>query len=153
MVIYRPRTDRGGKETSNLIAEHFNSTFSNNATSLTGSLDYTTPSVAADESNLCLPFCEDVSHVIRNLDTSKGAGLDSLLPSFWTLILNNSLSQGVFHRAWKCAFVVAIHNSGLRSKVVKYRQMSLLSCPAKIGDKMMCQRMTSLFSTFISLVY
>ena len=98
---------------------------------------------------------------MRNLDTSKGAGPDGLPPSLWkrtasalatplTLVLNSSLSQGVLSSEWKRAFVVAIHKSGLRSKVENYRQVSLLSCPAKIFDKMMCQRTTLLFSPFIS---
>ena len=125
-MSYGLRTARGGQEISNLFAEHFKSTFSSNDTFSTEALDFSAPSVATDESNLCLPFSEeDVNHVMRNLDTSKGAGPDGFPPSFWkhtasalatplTLILNNSLSQGVFPSEWKRAFVVAIHKSGFR---------------------------------------
>ena len=74
----------------------------------------------------------------------------SVLATSLALILNNSLDQGVFPSEWKRAFVVAIHKSGLRSKVENYRQVSLLSCPAKIFDRLMCQRTTSLFSPLIS---
>ena len=68
---YRPRTARGGQEISNLFAVHFKSTLSNNATLPTRALDFTTPSVATDESNLCLPFSEDVNHVMRSLIRQK----------------------------------------------------------------------------------
>ena len=74
----------------------------------------------------------------------------SALTTPLTLIFNSSLNQGVFPSEWKRAFEVAVHKSGLRSKVENYRQVSLLSCPAKIFDKLMCQRTTSLFSSLIS---
>ena len=71
-MSYQPRIGRGGKETSNLFAEPFMSTFSNNATFPNRALDFTIPSAATDESNLCLPFSEeDAIHVMRSLIRQK----------------------------------------------------------------------------------
>ena len=106
-MSYGLRTARGVEEISNLFADNFKATFSGNTTFSTEALDFSAPSVDTNDSNLCLPFSEEeVNHVMRNIDTSKGAGLDGLPPSFWkqtasalatpmTLILNNSLSRGV----------------------------------------------------------
>ena len=62
-MSYGLRTVRGGQEISNLFAKHFKSTFSSNDTFSTEALDFSAPSVATSESNLCLPFSEkDVNH-------------------------------------------------------------------------------------------
>ena len=87
-MSYGPRTARGGQEISNLFAEHFKSIFSNSTTFATEALDFSAPSVATAESNLCLPFSEeDVNHVMRHLDTLKSTGLDGIPPSFWKHII------------------------------------------------------------------
>ena len=67
-----------------------------------------------------------------------------------TATFNMSLSTGTFPALRKKAHMVAVHKSALRSKVENYRQISLLSCPAKVLDHLMCLRVTTRFRGVIS---
>ena len=67
-----------------------------------------------------------------------------------TLVESVTLSDGIFLSAWKTVHVTVIHKSGLRNKVGNYRQVSLLSCVAKMMNKLMCLRPTTAFKGIIS---
>lgn len=67
-----------------------------------------------------------------------------------TMIYNASLLAGAFPLLWKLAYVIAVHKSGLRSRVQNYRQISMLSCAGKVLDSLMCQRVTAAFKDTIS---
>lgn len=125
-------------------------------------LSFNAPSIGDNAADLERPFVVDeVLKTLSGLDQKKGAGPDGLPPRFWkgtaaaisaplTAIYNASLSTGVFPQLWKQAYITAIHKSGLRSKIENYRQISILSCLAKVMDNLMSQRLTCAFKNIIS---
>lgn len=143
----------GDQEAANLLAEHFMTTFTNTGGYLVDALRFDAPVINDQLPTLDQPFEEDqVRDALLALDENKGAGPDGLPPVFWkktasvmatplTKLFNASLLTGVF----PLAYVVVVHKSGLRSKLQNYQQISILSCPGKVLDKLMCQRVTSAF--------
>lgn len=104
---------------------------------------------------------EDVKKLIQDLDSGKGAGPDDLPPRFFkstissiatplTLIFMTSLMTQVFPSKWKVATVTPIFKSGDRSNVRNYRPISILSCAAKMLDKLMSQRIGIALDRMIS---
>lgn len=151
----------GDAESANLIANHFRSTYRVNNSPPEGALLFTAQSAATDTHLIAAPFTEDVVlQALLQLDVNKGAGPDLLPPRFWksaatalckplTIIFNMSIESGCFPRHWKEATVVPVHKSGLRSKVENYRPISILSCPGKVFDYLMCGRLTDAFANVI----
>lgn len=153
-------TARGTEETANILARHFSSVYSDNSNINDEALQFDDATISSD-SNMSQPFTpNDVESILKRLDINKGAGPDQLPPRFWrslsdslsqplTLIFNASLSLGTFPSVWKIANVIPIHKTGLRSNAKNYRPISILSCPAKVFDKLMCVRVTEAFKPLI----
>ena len=89
---------------------------------------------------------EQVYKLIKELDTSKSAGLDQISSKFLkdaflvlvpqlVFMFNLSLSSSVFPESWKVARVVPIYKGGSRSDVGNYRPISLLPLPGKLLER------------------
>jgi hypothetical protein len=140
---------------ADLFARHFGSIFSPSCPAAPDALNFDASQV--DPTPFQTPFDEsEVYTELMELDTKKGAGSDRLPSQFWkhtadalagplTRIFNSSIRCGTFPTAWKEALVTPVFKSGLRSDVKNYRMISVLSCPGKIFDKMMCDRMNGIF--------
>lgn len=103
----------------------------------------------------------DVRKLIKELDAGKGSGPDKIPPRFLkgtidaitlplTILFNTSISKQTFLSLWKTAFVTPIFKSGLRNDVKSYRPISILSCVAKLLDKLMSQRLAIVYSAILS---
>ena len=103
----------------------------------------------------------EVCMLLEGLDASKGAGPDDIAPVFWkktassiakplAMIFARSLATSTFPDEWKRAFIVPIFKSGMRVDVDNYRSISILSCPGKLLEKIMCMRLTEKLEPVIS---
>ena len=90
---------------------------------------------------------QEVCTVLKNLDTTKAVGPDKIsnrilrnLAQFicypLCLIFNSSLSSGLFPSSWKLANVSPIHKKNDRQNKSNYRPISLLSCIAKVFERL-----------------
>ena len=89
---------------------------------------------------------ENVLKTLRQLNISKGAGLDKIpakmlriaadiiAPSL-TYIFNLSISTGVFVDDWKDARVIPIYKEGDRRNLGNYRPISILPIVSKVFEK------------------
>ena len=89
---------------------------------------------------------ENVLKTLRQLNISKGAGLDKIpakmlriaaeviAPSV-TYIFNLSISTGVFVDDWKDARVIPIYKEGDRRNLGNYRPISILPIVSKVFEK------------------
>lgn len=151
----------GNLAISDLFAQHFSSVYSTDNWN-SEALSFEASSIGSGSDQLSRPFThQEVLKALKKLDAGKGAGPDLLPPRFWkaasdvlcaplTVIFNASIACGVFPSRWKQAYVTAIFKSGLRSKVENYRPISILSCPGKVLDALMCDRFTEAFSSIIT---
>lgn len=103
----------------------------------------------SSNNNICsLYFSEnDVYKVLRALDSNKGAGPDSLPPSFIKLtagalcvplkiIYNKCMQEGIFPDLWKTAHITPVFKSGDRDNIENYRPISILSTLAKVFERL-----------------
>ncbi|XP_039433577.1 uncharacterized protein LOC120415988 [Culex pipiens pallens] len=95
---------------------------------------------------------DDILKVLSSVDPSKGPGPDGLPPVFVkscanslvvpvSVIFNKSLEHAIFPDIWKLASISPIHKSGNVSKVENYRPISILSCLAKVLEKVVYDRL------------
>ena len=127
-------------------ANAFNVYF-NSQSQITGN-DDTLPNV--DQDHQVMPRfqlnTEEVTVVLKNLDTSKAVGPDlvhnkilvaayPIIAEPLTILFNRSLSEGIFPAVWKKAHITPIFKKGNRSSCSNYRPISLLSCVGKILEK------------------
>ncbi|XP_052561953.1 uncharacterized protein LOC120430056 [Culex pipiens pallens] len=95
---------------------------------------------------------DDILKVLSSVDPSKGPGPDGLPPVFVkscanslvvpvSVIFNKSLEHAIFPDIWKLASISPIHKSGNVSEVENYRPISILSCLAKVLEKVVYDRL------------
>ena len=89
---------------------------------------------------------QDVTDQIKALDTTKAYGPDGLSPVFLkqgisviapvlTRIFNLSIQKGIVPQMWQQANVLPIFKKGKKELLTNYRPVSLLSCNAKLFEK------------------
>lgn len=89
----------------------------------------------------------DVKKALSSVNTRKGAGPDEIPPSVLkncsralarpiATIFNRSIAESKFPTEWKIASVTPIHKAGSLNNVENYRPISILSCLAKVFEKM-----------------
>ncbi|CAG9136268.1 unnamed protein product [Plutella xylostella] len=134
-----------GPDVANLFADHFSSVYSSSNPSV---VPYCPVSKSQSHCIGLLSFSEyDVMRQIKRLDIFKGAGPDGTPPVFikrcgtvlalpLTIIYNQSLNTGVFPTEWKKARIVPVYKKGDNSDVKNYRPISILSCAAKLFERM-----------------
>ena len=59
------------------------------------------------------------------------------------MLLNNSLSEGIFAECFKTAKIIPIFKSGDSNPTVNYRPISMFPFLSKIFEKLMCARLDS----------
>ncbi|KAL1373805.1 hypothetical protein pipiens_018439, partial [Culex pipiens pipiens] len=146
-VSYREEKSTSPEAAANLFARFFETVHS--------SQDPTVPPEQLNELatyNINLPLLTvsvaEVKKALGSVDAAKGPGPDRIPPSVVknccsslarpvTSIFNRSLSEGAFPSEWKVASITPIHKSGSRAKVENYRSISILSCLAKVLEKLL----------------
>ena len=113
-----------------------------------------------DDSQATLPPCDipnnilneihitadDVSDVLRLIDTTKACGPDFISPKLLreggpslshhlANLFNNSLNESTFPSDWKLANVIPVYKKGDKTDVANYRPISLLSCIGKVFER------------------
>lgn len=104
---------------------------------------------------------DQVFRVLKRLDPTKGAGSDGI-PSIFAkkcagalalplcIIINKSLSSGIFPLAWKRALVIPLFKSGDTTVVKNYRPISILPTFAKTFESLLCPIISSHFQHLIT---
>ena len=75
---------------------------------------------------------------ITNLALSKTA---DTMSKYLTYLFNCSISEGNMPNHWKEAHVSPIHKGGDVGNINNYRPISLLSCPSKLLERLVCNKM------------
>jgi len=95
-----------------------------------------------------------VTRIISSLKNSKAKdvyGLDTMflkefnecLSSPLTHIINRSINEGIYPKAWKTAIITPIHKTGDTSKVCNYRPISILPIVSKVIERYVVEQLTS----------
>jgi hypothetical protein len=140
------------------IAEHFNSYFAGIGKELSDQIIYNgdkTVSSYLNETYMCkFKFkkvtCEGVLKIINDISDKTSHGIDGLSPNILkkaskiiapvlTIIINNSLEQGIFPSILKVAIVSPLYKDGPKKPDPKemnnYRPISLLNSISKVFEK------------------
>lgn len=128
-----------GTDTCNLFASYFSSTYIKPSDHIITPTAY--PSNINCIGNIYISH-ENILKYLKGLDTHKGAGPDAIPPYFVSkcamslslplfIIINKSMTTGLFPTAWKVAKVVPIFKSGNKETISNYRPISILSVFAK----------------------
>jgi Reverse transcriptase (RNA-dependent DNA polymerase) len=132
------------KSICELFANFFESVYEVNADS---NIETSTQisQIESSFSNIEISMSE-IETVLTSINVNKGSGDDGIPPAFVKLcadglkipllhIFNLSLAQGIFPTKWKNSFLVPIFKSGKRNDVGNYRGVAILSCFAKLFEK------------------
>uniref|UniRef100_M4AZN2 ribonuclease H n=1 Tax=Xiphophorus maculatus TaxID=8083 RepID=M4AZN2_XIPMA len=98
--------------------------------------------------------CQEVYEAMLDMDPRSAIGEDGLEPYllrftspltaiYITHIFNLSVSTGTIPKVWKASYVTPIHKGGETSDLNNYRQISKLSCLAKILEKLVSNQLNS----------
>ena len=70
-----------------------------------------------------------------------------ILPKYITALYNGSLRKGVFPKRWKVAKLIPIVKPGKENNddVSKYRPISLLNTGGKVLEKLLINRITTMY--------
>ena len=99
---------------------------------------------------------DEVLYILQSLDTTKASGPDGIsarllkeaapaISESLTRIFNNSLLKGSFPSEWKKANVVPILKKGSPNDCNNYRPISLLSCVAKVFERVIFKHVFNFF--------
>ena len=94
---------------------------------------------------------EDVVAGLKEIDTSKGSGIDFLptciikdafssIPVFIAHLMNQLLKTGIIPESWALATITSIPKAGDSSAVGNWRPISILPIPGKVLEKI-CTRL------------
>ena len=95
----------------------------------------------------------EIFNTINSLNVKKSSGFDHIPPFFvklagplisepFSVLVNHSITLGIFPEVLKVAKVVPVYKSGSRHNPTNFRPISLLSCFAKIFEKLQFKRLT-----------
>lgn len=84
---------------------------------------------------------------LKNLDLTKGPGLDSIPPLFFRstsasickplhVLFNKCLSEGICPTQWKAARIIPIHKGGAKADVANFRPISISNVLVKIFERL-----------------
>ena len=145
-----------GNKIANSLAKYFatvGETFANKIPSATKSVDQYLRLLQSNENNLFLLPCtkNELNKIIQNLPNKKSSGVDQisnillkqigesiLLPL--SIIINESMSSGVFPDLMKIAEVITLHKGKARDNGSNYRPISLLTTMSKVLEKVVYTR-------------
>ena len=140
-----------GNKIANSLAKYFatvGETFARKIPNATKSVDQYLRLLQSNRDNLFLAPCtmNELNKIIQNLPNKKSSGADHisnillkqigesiLLPL--TIIVNESLSSGVFPDLMKIAEVIPLHKGKSRDSGSNYRPISLLTTMSKVLEK------------------
>ena len=94
----------------------------------------------------------EILNTINSLNVRKSSGFDHIPPYFvelagpvisepFSVLVNHSIILGFFPEVLKVAKVIPFYKSGSRHNPTNYRPISLLSCFAKIFEKLLYKRL------------
>ena len=94
----------------------------------------------------------EILNTINSLNVRKSSGFDHIPPYFvelagpvisepFSVLVNHSITLGIFPEVLKVAKVIPVYKSGSRHNPTNYRPISLLSCFAKIFEKLLYKRL------------
>ena len=142
----------------NIIAESFNSFFSNISMSIRNKIPFANknfrnylPNANLNSIFLSPTSTEEVLNCINNINSNKATGPNSIPPKILNLLkhdlsvtlsklINLSFSSGTFPSLLKTAKVIPVYKKGSPFEVENYRPISLLSNLDKIFQKLMHKR-------------
>lgn len=147
-MYYKNDSTTDGSKICNLFANCFSSVYRSN----NPDIDINKFNIDEITSNYIdtITFTTDqVKQALKNLDPNKGAGSDCISPMYavkcadtlakpLSMILNKSLSDGVFPSLWKEARIVPIYKSGDKSNVENFRPISILPVFGKVFESLLC---------------
>ena len=95
---------------------------------------------------------DEVKSAIKNLKINSAPGPDGVtnlaltrtstyMAPYLTKFFNRSLKESYIPSIWKRANVTPIHKGGPTSNVKNYRPISLLSCPSKLLERVVCDKL------------
>ena len=99
---------------------------------------------------------EEILKLCKEIDVGKSSCIENIssqvmrdalvhLNDKFTMLINKSLSLGLFPHAWKYAKVCPLFKGGNRNLVGNYRPVSLLPIPSKIIEKIVHDRLSRFF--------
>ncbi|XP_055603989.1 uncharacterized protein LOC129752227 [Uranotaenia lowii] len=119
-------------------------------------------SLQSNDINLPVPYftIQEIYEKLSAVDPTKGAGPDNIPPAFLKLcaaplaapicrVLNRSITERSFPRAWKIAAISPIHKSGNVHSVENYRPISILNSISKIFEVLMHERIYAAVKSLI----
>ena len=102
--------------------------------------------------------CEDIEDTLKSLKNKNSCGQDNLAISFLkkisfsivyplSIMINQSLRNGIFPDKLKIAKVIPIHKKGDTDKFENYRPISILPAISKIFEKVVYQQIFRYFTS------
>ena len=148
-----------------VIVEEFNEFFSNVGKNLAKNFDSTENETYRQflsksvSSSIYMepPRVNEVLNMINSLNLNKSVGHDNLLPYFLKVastilapalcyFIDNAFRLGIFPQSCKTAKIVPLFKSGNTQSFTNYRPISILTCFAKIFEKLIFRRLSTFFS-------
>ena len=151
MKDHRNNENIDEQETSEFINEFFSNVGENLASKLTTPWSYLGNECNQPMRNI-QPTLEEVSALIKEIDTSKSSAIDYLssrvmkdaftvIPSVLLHIFRSSLDTGVIPRSWKKATIIPLKKCGNSNEVSNLRPISLLPMQGKMLEKIIHNRL------------
>ena len=145
-----------GNNIANSLAKYFatvGETFANKIPNATKSVDQYLRLLQSNENNLFFVPCTntELRKIIQNLPNKKSSGVDQVsnillkqigesILSPLSIIINESMSSGVFPDLMKIAEVIPLYKGKARDEGSNYRPISLLTTMSKVLEKVIYTR-------------
>jgi hypothetical protein len=156
-MFLNDKTAQDGLNISNLFTDYFSSSYSNICPSTKDVRVTNTNSV--DLCNLSINI-QEVFSALENCNYNCSTGPDGIqeiilkqcrfaLTVPLHFLFSLSLSSGTFPDSWKSSFVQPIFKNGVRSDIVNYRPISLMSTIPKLFELILLPKLNFFFSKLI----
>lgn len=157
-MSYNDRIAIGGSRVCSLFAEFFESVYSGNTNTFSGT--YSARSFTAE--TISAPYISyvDISNSIESLKSDTSRGPDGLPSVFLKncsnnllaplhIIFNNCIRCGGFPSWWKLSSVTPIYKSGPRTDISNYRPISINNNFSKVFDAILAKILTAHVENYI----